>query len=186
MKKLMTTAAALMIAVAAYGQGQFIFNTHDTSAGNVLTFVDQNGAKIAGPNYFVDVLVGTTAANVAALVGDAGGPFVINRTLSSGAASGFTNPFSQIYTVPGQKANSQVFVGYRAYQGSSYDAATIKSATTVLPSAYTLTEPPTPPGEVPVGTVTVTLTGGGNVPEPATWALGLLGFGALLAIRRRS
>ena len=48
MKKLMITAAALMIAVAAYGQGSFLFNTHDTSVGNDVKFVDANGNGITG------------------------------------------------------------------------------------------------------------------------------------------
>jgi len=174
MKKLIITAAALMIAAAAYGQGQFLFNTRDISAGNNVTFTF-NGAPATGADLFVDVLAGKDQAGLVK-VGDA---LPLNRT---GAGAGYTNPFSGIYTVPGTSGGQAVLVGYRAYQGTSYATATATSPLAVASSLTTLTEPPTPPNEVALGTVANVIT---TVPEPSTLALGLLGLGSLLAIRRR-
>jgi MYXO-CTERM domain-containing protein len=180
MKKLIITAAALMVAAAAaYGQGQFLFNTHDTSAtppNNVqFTF---NGQPATGSDLFVQVLAGKDAASLAPVTGTLGSNLPLNRPAGKGA--GYTNPFSDIYTVPGMAGGSSATVGYVAYQGSSYATAVNKSALTLATSPIALTEPPTPPSEVALGTQTVSI-----VPEPATWALGLLGLGSLLAIRRR-
>jgi MYXO-CTERM domain-containing protein len=184
MKKLMITAAAFMSAVAAYGQGQFLFNTHDTGNNNVLTFTDTAGNKIADANWFLKVLVGADAGSLKAITGDAGKDFAINRKTGAGAATGFTDPFSQIYTVAGSPKNTTVTVGYQAYMGTDYATATSKSD--LKTATVVLSEPPATPTEVTLGNQTITLpTGGGNVPEPATWALGLLGLGSLLAIRRR-
>jgi len=179
MKKLMISAVALMIAASAYGQGKFIFNTHDTVGGNVLTFVDQAGSKIAGPNYFVEVLAGADANSLAPVTGDA--QLVINRSTATGA-TGFTTPFSATFTVPNLAGGKAATVGYRAYQGTSWDSATTRSPLALATGTVTLVEDPTPANQVPLGNQTVTVT---TVPEPATWALGLLGLGTLLAIRRR-
>jgi hypothetical protein len=173
MKKLMITAAALLTACAAYGQGQFFFNTHDTTAGNVLTFVDPSG-PISSSTAFVEVLAGKDANSLTALTPT----LALNRT---GAGAGFANPFSATYTVAGMAGGSSATVAYRAYEGTSYDSASIKSSQALATSPVVLTEPPTPPNEVALGTANVTL-----VPEPTTLALGFIGLGTLLAFRRRS
>jgi PEP-CTERM motif len=178
MKKLMISAVALMIAASAYGQGQFIFNTHDTVGGNVLTFQDGAGAKIAGADYFVDVLAGKDANSLLSVTGDAA--LVINRMTAAGAATGFTTPFSATFTVPGMAGGAAATVGYRAYQGTSWDSASVRSQLQMATGTVLLTEAPTPANQVSLGAQTVTL-----VPEPTTLALGLIGLGSLLAIRRR-
>jgi hypothetical protein len=174
MKKLMITAAALLMACAAYGQGQFFFNTHDTTAGNVLTFLDATGNKVTGADFFVEVLAGKDANSLTALTPT----LALNRT---GAGAGFANPFSATYTVAGMAGGSSATVAYRAYEGTSYASASIKSSQALATSPVVLTEPPTPPNEVALGTANVTL-----VPEPTTLALGFIGLGTLLAFRRRS
>jgi PEP-CTERM motif len=174
MKKLMITAAALLTACAAYGQGQFFFNTHDTTAGNVLTFLDATAKPVTGSDFFVEVLAGASASSLAPLTPT----LALNRT---GAGAGFANPFSGTYTVAGMAGGTSVFVGYRAYEGTGYTTASVKSSLHMATSSVVLTEPPTPPNEVALGTHSVTL-----VPEPATLALGLLGLGTILAFRRRS
>jgi len=165
----------MMVAAAAYGQGQFLFNTHDVAFGNNVTFT-LNGALATGSDLWVDVLAGKDAASLA-VVGD---KLPLNRT---GAGAGYTNPFSGIYTVAGMAGGSVATVGYRAYQGASFAAATAKSDLQTASSTITLSEPPTPPGEVLLGAKAVGIV---TVPEPGTLALGLLGLGSLLAIRRRS
>jgi uncharacterized protein (TIGR03382 family) len=181
MKKLILTVAALMVAAAAYGQGQFLFNTRDIAAGNNVTFT-LGGAPATGSDIFVEVLAAADAAGLANATPLAPA-LPLNRT---GAGAGYTSPFSQIYTttLAGGTAN----IGYRAYQGTSYAAAANKSdlITTQLggntPLTVALTTPPTPPNEVALGTGTVTI---GVIPEPGTMALGLLGLGSLLLFRRR-
>jgi len=178
----MITAAALMMAVAAYGQGTFLFNTHDTAAGNVVNFT-LNGSPASGANIFVEVLAGADANSLVALTPT----LALNRT---GAGAGYTSPFSQVYTTT--LAGGTASIGYRAYEGTSFATATAKSAliTSTLgslpaPLTVSLAVAPAPPNEVTLGTGTVALTGGTTIPEPATLALGALGVGALLLIRRR-
>jgi len=177
MKKLMISAAALMIAVAAHGQGQFLFNTRDITAGNNVTFT-LGGTPATGADLFVEVLAGKDAASLVPLAGT----LPLNRT---GTGAGDTSPFSNIYTVPGLAGGTSAVVGYRAYQGTSYATASAaqKSDLQLATSNVTLTEPPTPPNEVALGTHAVAI---GTVPEPATLALGFLGLGSLLLLRRRS
>jgi MYXO-CTERM domain-containing protein len=175
MKKLMITAAALMVACAAYGQGQFFFNTHDTTAGNVVQF-SYNGALVDATvaNAFVQVSAGADATHLTALT-----PLMpLNNT---GAKAGYINPLSQTFTVAGMAGGSSATVGYQAFLGTSLASASAVSGLTLSTTPVTLTEPPTPPNEVALGTHTVVIT-----PEPATLALGLLGLGTILAFRRRS
>jgi hypothetical protein len=178
MKKLILTVAALMVAAAAYGQGQFLFNTRDIAAGNNVTFT-LNGAPATGSDLFVEVLAGADANSLQPVAP----ALPLNRT---GAGAGYTSPFSQIYTTT--LAGGNAVIGYRAYQGTSYDAALNKSAviTTQLgsqtPLTVALTTPPTPPNQVALGTGAVAIT---VIPEPGTLALGLLGLGSLLLFRRR-
>lgn len=175
MKKLMITAAALMVACAAYGQGQFFFNTHDTTAGNVVTFMYNNALVDATvPNAFVQVSAGPDASHLTALT-----PLMpLNNT---GAKAGYINPLSQIFTVAGMAGGSSAVVGYQGFLGTSLASATAVSGQQLSTSPVVLTEPPTPPNEVALGTHSVVIT-----PEPTTLALGLLGLGTILAFRRRS
>jgi hypothetical protein len=175
MKKLMISAAALMIAVAAHGQGQFLFNTRDIAAGNNVTFMF-NGALATGTDLFVEVLAGKDAASLVPLAGT----LPLNRT---GAGAGYTSPFSNIYTVPGLAGGTSALVGYRAFQGATYAASSAKSELQLATANVTLSEPPTPPNEVALGVKSVSFA---VIPEPATLALGLLGLGSLLMFRRRS
>jgi hypothetical protein len=179
MKKLILTVAALMVAAAAYGQGQFLFNTRDIAAGNNVTFT-LGGQPATGNDLFVEVLAGTSVADLKAVAP----ALPLNRT---GAGAGYTSPFSQIYTTT--LAGGNAVIGYRAYQGTSWDTAANRSdlVTTQLGAAGTplsvaLTTPPTPPNEVALGTGSVAIN---VIPEPGTLALGLLGLGSLLLFRRR-
>jgi len=183
MKKLMITAAALMVAVAAYGQGSFFFNTHDVAAGNNVNFT-LNGAPAtsAANDHMVEVLAGPDLQHLTALTPT----LTLNGT---GARAGYTSPLSATYTVPSVAGGATAVVAYRAFQGTSFDTATTKSdlITTVMggttPLSVALVSAPTPPIEINLGTGTVAITG--VVPEPTTLALGALGMGALLLIRRR-
>ena len=117
MKKLMITAAALMIAVAAHGQGQFLFNTRNLNSTpqNNVTF-KLNGAAATGADLFVEVLAGTSEATLAPL-----GTLALNRT---GTLAGYSNPLGATFNAPGA-----TMVGYQAFQGTAtgYATATVKS-----------------------------------------------------------
>jgi hypothetical protein len=96
MKKLMITAIALLMVCAAYGQGQFFFNTHDITAGNVLTFVGGDGTtKIQGTDFNLEVLAGKDANSLTALTP--------TLAIGTGTHIGFANPFSATYTVAGMR-----------------------------------------------------------------------------------
>jgi hypothetical protein len=166
-------AAVVFASVAAQGQGQFLFNTHDPTAGNVLTFYGPDCVTLAsGPDLFVEVLAGPDANSLVRLA-----PLLsLNRT---GAGAGFTNPFSEIYTVPGMVGGSSAVVGYREFQGTSYATATFKIGLGLATAPVVLTEPPTPPNEVALGTHFVT----NLCPEPPTWTAGLLGVAIILLFR---
>jgi len=177
MKKLIITAAALMTACAAYGQGQFIFNTRNTAIGNDVTFT-LNGQPATGNDLFVQVSAGPDATHLTALT-----PLLpLNRT---GAGAGYTQPFSATYTVPGGLNGTSAVVAYQAFQGTSLATATASSPVTFSTSPVSLVEPgPTPANQVLLGTH----TGAGAigiVPEPATLALGAIGLGTVLLFRRR-
>jgi hypothetical protein len=166
MKAVVVLYAAIAFAsVAALGQGQFFFNTHDLTAGNVLTFVF-NGMPASGNDLFVEVSAGPEAQHLTPLT-----PLLaLNRT---GAGAGFTSPFSQVYTVSGMTAGQTATVAVNMFQGTSSVTATF-SMFAVL-GVVQLTEPPTPPNEVAIGAKTIAV-----VPEPSTWAMLLLGLGGLV------
>lgn len=175
MKKLMISAAALMIAVAAHGQGSFLFNTRNIAGGNNVTF-QLNGAPATGADLFVEVLAGKDAASLTPLTPT----LPLNRT---GAGAGYTQPFSNIYTVPGLAGGTSAVVGYRAFQGANYAGSLTRTDLQLASANVTLTEAPTPPNEVALGTKSVAFA---VIPEPTTLALGFLGLGSLLMLRRRS
>jgi len=183
MKKLILTACAVMFVLGAQAQGYFTFNTRPDAAHQI-QFTDASGTPLTGPNYWVEVFAGASADTLQPL----GNPLALNRT---GAGAGLTSPFANTYTT--SIASGNAFVGYQAFQGDAtgnYAAATQKSAlvTTVdnagaTPLTVALAVAPNLPNTVTLttGTLSVAL-----VPEPATLALGLIGLGSLLVIRRRS
>lgn len=171
MKKLILTAAALMVAVSTYAQGTFLFNTRDIAFGNNVTFLMPGGALATGADLQVEVLAGADKASLKGLT-----PLMpLNRT---GAGAGYTSPFSATFEVAGLTGNATV--GYRAFQGTSWDTAAVRSDLFTAPVALALA--PATPTEVLLGVQAVQLSA---VPEPTTLALGLLGLGSLLVIRRR-
>jgi hypothetical protein len=179
MKVALTFGAWLAIGSTAFGQGQFLFSTYDPSAGNDVRF-ENLGIPISGPGWFVEVSAGPDAEHLQRVIGTLNGPLALNRT---GAGAGYTNPFSDIFTVPGRRAGESVTVGYIAYHGSSLGSGlpTTDASTGLIfaQSQVVLAEPPTPPNEVYLGVVVVNL-----VPEPPTEALVLLASALFMTARR--
>jgi hypothetical protein len=191
MKRLLIGAVMAEMIVTAYGQGQFLFNTHDPSFGNDVRFAfgtDTQLIGISGPDLFVQVFAGTS---LFPLNGSGGleplfPPIPLNRT---GAEAGYSNPFEQVYQVPGLTSGN-VYVGYRFFEGQSLATAVLAGPLVYyqLGTAYAgpnltvaLTEPPSPPNEVLLGSGVVIF----EVPEPSVCWLAVIGFGITTLFKPR-
>jgi hypothetical protein len=167
--------SALVTVAGARGQGMVLFDTHDLANGSDVRVFDQNGNPLSGPDLFLEVLAGPDVQHLAALT-----PLLpVNRT---GIAAGYPDPFSHVYTTTLPAGNA--VIGYRYFEGTSWDTATVKSAlittqagSNPIPLIVQLTTPPTPPNEVVLGI---------SVPEPTTWALMTVGLTAMLFVGRRT
>jgi MYXO-CTERM domain-containing protein len=174
MKKLMIAVAALMVSIAAYGQGQFVFNNRvppDINARFQLQSDASGTSSLAGNAYLVQLLGGATGTAVGSLQA------LGTTDFRTGNASGYVNPLT--VTVPGVAGGKDADVYVNVFSGA---AATGKPLTQFGPYKVTVQEAPNPPLNLPMGTSPLIVTA---VPEPATLALGVIGLGALLAIRRR-
>jgi len=174
MKKLMIAAAALMVSIAAYGQGQFIFNNRIGTEVNAKFQLDTDTgttSSLAGTAYLVQVLGGKTGTPVAQLTP------LGTTDFRTGNAAGYVNQISPV--VPGVANGQQADIVLNIFKGTSATGTALKS---FGPYTITLTEAPAAPPNLQLGTSPLVVP---TVPEPATLALGALGLGALLAIRRR-
>jgi hypothetical protein len=180
MKKLMIAAAALMVSIAAYGQGQFVFNNRIPPDINAILKLSTDGAtsSLAGSAYQVQLLGGATGTAVAQLQPVGATDF---RT---GAAAGYVNPITA--TVAGVAGGKGADIYLQVISGGTLAGNTVTGGTKLSPllGPYNITvqEAPATPGNLPLGTSALVVTA---VPEPATLALGVIGLGTLLAIRRR-
>lgn len=174
MKKLIIAVASLMVAVGAYGQGQFFFNNHDTTVPVTARFIlpgdsgTGTGSSV-GTDYTVTLLggpAGTATANLVSLGTDT------IRGAAGTTLAGYVTPVT--LTVPNVAAGASADILVKvAGPGGTF------AKTWNVPSlGGGVVTPPT----LNMGTTALTLT---PVPEPTTLALGALGLGALLAIRRR-
>jgi len=183
MKKVLTITAFALAAVTAFGQGAVTFS----NSGNVAIRRDTTGAPVPTGSSFQVALFwapdGTTDFRSAAM--QVGGN--VNFGPTAGFFSGGNRTITEIQPA-GAFALFQVRVWETAY-GNSYDsvlagndpAAEVgQSAVFRVDTANPLIgEPPTSLGTlIPVFSVS-------PVPEPSVIALGLLGAGALLMLRRR-
>lgn len=175
MKKLIIALAALMVSIAAYGQGQFVFNNRIGTEVNA-RFVASGDAvgtsSIGSPDYTVQLTGGPVGGALVAL-DPAGTTFRgAAGTTTAGYVVGVTP------TVPGVAigGNASILVKVLGpgLAGGSQDFGPF----TVNGLGGGTATPP----NLQLGTSPLTLN---IVPEPATLALGAIGLGALLAIRRR-
>lgn len=170
MKKLIIAAAALMVSIAAYGQGQFVFNNRVPPDINA-KFQLENGTALSGTDYTVQLLGGAQGTPTSGLLP------LGSTQFRTGAAAGYVNPLT--VTVPGVGGGKNADILVQVFQGAT-TAGTALS--TFGPFTVQVNEAPATPLNLPLGTTAFTVT---QVPEPTTLALGALGLGALLAIRRR-
>lgn len=173
MKKLIIAAAALLVSIAAYGQGQLVINNRvppDINARFILAGVDPAAATSSsiGTDYGVQLLGGPVGGTLVAL-DPASTTF---RGAAGTAAAGYFNGVTA--TVPGVAAGANASILLRVTGpglGAGQDFG---------PYPVTLGGGVNPPPNLALGTTPLSV-----VPEPATLALGALGVGALLMIRRR-
>ena len=171
MKKLMIAVAALMVSIAAYGQGQFVFNNRIPPDINAKIQLG-DGTALAGTAYTVQLLAGLAGTPTAQLVP------IGTTDFRSGAAAGYVNALTA--TVPGVGEGKNADVVLRVFAGVGTGGTALTPD--LGPFTVTLHEAPNTPANLPMGTSALVVNA---VPEPATLALGLIGLGALLAIRRR-
>lgn len=170
MKKLIIALAALMVSVAAYGQGQFVFNNRalpDVDAKFMLISDSGTTSSLAGDAYSVQVLAGPVGGTLAP---------VGSTTFRSGAAAGYVNAITP--AVPGLTEGQTASVALRFYQGAAGTGTLLGELTGY---SVVVHQAPATPVALTLGTSPLVV----NVPEPTTLALAALGLGALLAIRRR-
>jgi len=185
MKKLIIAAAALMVSLAAYGQGQVTVNNKiapDIDARLTASGDAAGTSSIGKPDWTVSLFGGPVGTAVTALkpledpnaaAGTALAP-VAMRGAAGTAAAGYFNAGSPV--VPGVAAGGNAIVQLRVNGPNgftqSFDPVTVNGL-----GGGTITPP-----NLGLGTTPLTIS---LVPEPTTLALGALGLGSLLVLRRR-
>jgi len=171
MKKLIIAVAALMVSIAAYGQGQFVFNNRILPDINARFIANTDPAagtssSIGSPDYTVQLFSAGTALDTTTFRGAAGS-----------AAAGYVTPLTETVpnVAPGANASITVKVLGPNIAGGSQSFG---------PYTFALGGGTLPPTNMPLGSQPLTVTLGA-IPEPSTLALGFLGLGAILAVRRR-
>jgi hypothetical protein len=182
MKKLIIAAAALLVSIAAtYGQGQVVINNRvlpdvnarliastDTPKDGTVSSIGSDGgftlSFVGGPH-------GTAVGSLAALD-------PATSTLRGAAGTAAAGYFTQITaTVAGVDAGGSADIALKI------SGATVAGGSqTFGPWTATLGGGTVVPPNLAMGTSPLTVT---IVPEPTTLALGALGLGAMLMIRRR-
>ena len=178
MKKLILAVAAVMVSVAAFAQGQVVFNNKVGSDVNARVLQpDGTGAGAGFTAQLYGGPEGTAADKLTALT-----PSTTFRT-SSVNAQGFVNALN--VTIPGVAAGGKAAIVMKAYNGADFASSTIKGSSALITIAVGGdTLPPTNliglSGFQMTGTVVTP-----NIPEPSTIALAVIGAGALLLRRRK-
>jgi hypothetical protein len=180
MKKLIIAAAALLVSIAAtYGQGQVVINNRllpDVNARLIGPNDPKDGtaSSIGSDGYTVSFLGGKAGTAQSALVPLDPTGSALRGAAGSSAAGYFTGVTA---TVPGVDVggSADIYLKVSANGGGSVNlgpfTVTLGGGTVVPPNLALGTSP-----------LVVNLAA---VPEPTTLALGALGLGALLMIRRR-
>ena len=139
-----------------------------------------SGVPVVGQNYIAVLLYGTSDSSLTAHTQTA--PFRVPTTASPGTWSGGTRTLFGVPAGGGSVVRLQVAV-FDSTQFANYASALAGGG--ILgrsnPFDYTIpTQPPAPGSDSMVGFVGFSI-----VPEPSVIALGLVGVGALLVLRRR-
>jgi len=182
MKKLIIALAALMVSVAAYGQGQFVFNNRIGTEVNARFITSGDPAagtssSVGSPDWTYQVLGGPVGGTLQPLTDPATPNFGQFRGAAGSSAAGFVVAGTPSVPGVGIGGTASVLVKILGPGGVSQDFGPF----TVSGLGGGTTTPP----NLQLGT-TPLIVNTANVPEPTTLALGALGLGALLAFRRRN
>jgi hypothetical protein len=166
MKKLIIGLASLMVCAVAYGQGQVNFNNR------VVGIVD---AKVLLPDG-TGAGAGFKAQLYGGPVGGALQPLMPVTDFRTGNAVGYVNGVTAI--VPNVAAGGSATIVMRAFNGDTFETSSVFGSSEAITVSNLGGGTITPPN-------LVGLQGFSLIPEPSTIALGVLGVGALLFMRRR-
>jgi hypothetical protein len=176
MKKLILAAAALMVSLAAYGQGQFVFNNRALPDVNAQFKLDNGTIPGSDATPYTVQLWGGPAGSASSTWTE-----LATTTFRTGNAAGYVNPIT--VTVPGATTAASVEVRlFNSATTTGTPFGTLVSGGTEQVFNVPVAVAPNPPGNMPLGTTALTFT---TVPEPSTLALAALGLGSMLFIRRR-
>jgi len=186
MKKLLLIALMAFVGAGAYAQGSITFSTLGaTVQPNAITKVDGSpaGAGFMAALYYAPG--GVTDEAMFMQVGNPSGFLASTGLISAGARTAPTE-------TPGGTGNFQIRAWESAF-GATYEEASRNGgqfgSSMVIPGGTARTDgvPPPPPASLVAAANAAGLPLGFQlmVPEPSVIALGLLGAGALLALRRR-
>jgi hypothetical protein len=185
MKKLILTVSLMIGAVAAFGQGQVIFqNASATTITNGVT-----GLAAAGSSAQDDTQVALYVGNVGDPLGSLQLIGNITNCSSAGRFAGGTRTLTGwVGTVQLQVRAWLATTVYPTYEAAY--AAGLGGDGSVLvgvsaPFSFATTQPPTLPVSIANAGLTPIVLMPVIVPEPSSIALGLLGLGAVALFRRR-
>lgn len=191
MKKILTIGLlGLAMVLNVKGQGQVDFRNSNLTGSRFVFDVDGT-TKLAGPAFAAQLYYSTTQNGTYVPVA---APSVAFRNV--GAGDGFWNPgASSARNIPGTLGNQSVFLIVRAWNtaaGATWEAASLNadgriSSPNAVGFAYTLGGDP---GDGSPAVTAPAMNGFQSfslvpVPEPSTIALGILGAGSLLFLRRK-
>jgi hypothetical protein len=195
MKKLLLTAAAILATLNMYGQGTFQGGVNFNSIGSLNFVTDPTGARAAGSSYRVGLWWGQTGVTDDGQLTQIGA----SANMLTGGNAGYFNNLGRTITYqgrPGIDAAHGATLTFqvrgwetRGGQLLTWDAAVAAGAMVGKSRMFdfdTASDQTTPPETKPdIGFAPGFAGGFQIVPEPSTIALGLLGAGALLMLRRR-
>jgi hypothetical protein len=185
MKKLIVLAACMGVTGVAFGQGQYNLNNRVVAAGIDARVTDEAGDPLNGDDgYVVQAYMSDSETGAFSPIA---GNVATFRNAPVPQGLGYLN--GAIATVDGVAAETSIWI--KLYAFSTADGATYEEAM-AAGGAVGMSNP------VPValggGTVQppdleglqgFSLSGGEIIPEPSTFALGLIGIGALMLRRRK-
>ena len=192
MKKLLLTAAAILATLNIYGQGSGIvsFTSVGATPASGKQIMDQNNTAASGTAYRVALYWGAGSETDERNLIQAGA----SATFLTGASAGTYFGGGRTITTPGSTVNGPVLAfqvrGWTAAHGATYEEAAGNGAAFVGRNPiFTLkTKDPNVPLETVPNLYLATGYQGFRltpVPEPSAIALGVLGVGTLLMLRRR-
>lgn len=174
-KLLLVTAACAVTSLAAFGQ---VVNFNTQLVGAVVT--DMDGNPVAGPQYFGQLAFGT-AEDALAPVGSPVAFYSGGLSSRKGSVSGGAVAVGE----GGDLVGFMQLLVWDATAGADLATSKANGGQTGMSAVFAITAnaPPKPPSDL-LGLASFQLSTD-VIPEPSTFALGLIGIGALMLRRRK-